>query len=210
MARKRSVKFIGVVPAKQAVTLNDTDDEEPINKRRRTSNKLIPERSPAERSPAERSPDPCLVQEDTVASTSLKPTLEQQQQLLVADPSNICIAIFLHNSQKKALNEHDKPASLHQDLLSNATKPLFILDVRTDLRQIIGIQLVFNYTLQDTDTLYLSRQQLNALPNATKLLIALEKIISFNPSAFIKPFYATKYIINFLQQFLPSLFKGPF
>jgi len=171
--KRLSVKFIGVVP--------DEIDHIP-SKRRCLENKHVQHTTT----------EPVLQEQ-----TNLKPTFEQRQ-LLSTYPRNIRLATFIHDREKQLVT-----AKLHHSLQTLPLQPIFVLDVRADLKQIIGIYLVFESSLKDA--FYLSLKDLLA-PNVSSVLVALEKIVSFNSSTFIKPFNTTKHIETFLQQFLPSLF----
>ena len=172
--KRLSVKFIGVVP--------DEINHVP-NKRRCLENKHVQNTTTIH---------PVLQEQ-----TNLKPTFEQRQ-LLSLYPRNIRLATFVHDREKQLVT-----AKLHHSLQTLPLQPIFVLDVRADLKQIIGIYLVFESSLKDA--FYLSLKDLLA-PNVSPVLVALEKIVSFNSSTFIKPFSTTKHIETFLQQFLPSLF----
>jgi hypothetical protein len=176
--KRQSVKFIGVVP--------DEIDHVP-NKRRCIENKHVQNTTTLSQP---------VLQEQTT-TIHLKPTFEQRQ-LLSTYPRNIRLATFVHDREKQLVT-----AKLHHSLQTLPLQPIFVLDVGADLKQIIGIYLVFESSLKDA--FYLSRKDLLA-PNVSPVLVALEKIVSFNSSTFIKPFSTTKHIETFLQQFLPSLF----
>ena len=186
--KRQSVKFIGVVP--------EEVDHVP-NKRRCLENKHVQNTTTITMTTATTmtTTQPVLQEQTTI---HLKPTIEQRQ-LLSTNPKNIRLATFIHDREKQLVT-----AKLHHSLETLPLQPIFVLDVRADLKQIIGIHLVFESSLQNA--FYLSSKDLLA-PNVSALLVALEKIISFNSSTFIKPFYTTKHIETFLQQFLPSLFN---